>query len=207
MQQQVDFASEIALDPPVRWAGLKKFAAELVQTIVVMGVLFLSVHAVLQNFRVEGPSMQPTLTSGEFLWVNKAAYLEVNGQYVLGGPQRGDIAVLRSPDASEDIDLIKRVIGLPGDHVRIAQGAVFINDRPLDEPYIRFRAAYDYPTNDREVVVPPGRYFVLGDNRANSRDSHFGWFVPAENLIGRAWLSYWPPAAWGVMPGVAYAAP
>jgi signal peptidase I len=207
MQQQVDFASEIALAAPVRWAGLKKFAAELVQTVVVMGALFLSVHAVLQNFRVEGPSMQPTLTSGEFLWVNKAAYLEVNGQYVLGGPQRGDIAVLRSPDASEDIDLIKRVIGLPGDHVRIAQGAVFINDRPLDEPYIRFRAAYDYPTNDRDVVVPAGQYFVLGDNRANSRDSHFGWFVPAENLIGRAWLSYWPPAAWGVMPGVAYAAP
>ena len=54
-------------------------------------------------------------------------------------------------------------------------------------------------------MVPAGQYFVLGDNRPNSRDSHLGWFVPAENLVGRAWLSYWPPAAWGVMPGEAYA--
>ena len=62
-----------------------------------------------------------------------------------------------------------------------------------------------YPSTGADAVVPAGQYFVLGDNRPNSRDSHLGWFVPAENLVGRAWLSYWPPAAWGVMPGVAYA--
>jgi signal peptidase I len=185
--------------------GLKNFGREFFQTILLMVVLFLGVRGVAQNFRVEGPSMQPTLTSGEFLWVNKAAYFEWNGQYILGGPQRGDIAVLRSPDTSEDIDLIKRVIGLPGDRVRIQRGEVFINGQPLAEPYIRFQASYNYPTNDQDAVVPAGQYFVLGDNRPNSRDSHLGWFVPAENLVGRAWLSYWPPAAWGVMPGVAYA--
>ena len=173
---------------------------------VVLGVaLFFGVRILLQNFRVEGPSMSPTLTSGDFLWVNKAAYFRWNGAYVLGGPRRGDIAVLRAPDSSEDVDLIKRVIGLPGDHIRIQRGEVFINGRPLDEPYIRFSASYDYPLTSTEVVIPPGQFFVLGDNRANSRDSHFGWFVPADNLVGRAWLSYWPPADWGVTPDVAYA--
>jgi len=185
--------------------GLKNFVREFLQTILLIVVLFLGVRGVAQNFRVEGPSMQPTLTSGEFLWVNKAAYFEWGGQYVLGGPQRGDIAVLHSPDTHEDIDLIKRVIGLPGDRVRVVHGEVFINGQPLAEPYIRFQASYNYPLDGPEAVVPAGQYFVLGDNRPNSRDSHLGWFVPAENLVGRAWLSYWPPASWGVMPGVAYA--
>src|SRR5882724_1920535 len=130
--------------------GLKNFGRELVQTVLLMVVLFLGVRGVAQNFRVEGPSMQPTLTSGEFLWVNKAAYFEWNGQYVLGGPQRGDIAVLRSPDAREDIDLIKRVIGLPGDRVRVLRGEVFINGQPLAEPYIRFQASYNYPQNGED---------------------------------------------------------
>jgi len=188
-------------------SSLKGFGREFLQTTVLIVALFLGVRGLAQNFRVEGPSMQPTLMSGEFLWVNKAAYFEWNGQYILGGPQRGDIAVLRSPDTSEDIDLIKRVIGLPGDRLRIQRGEVFINDQPLAEPYIRFQASYNFPFDRHDLVVPAGQYFVLGDNRPNSRDSHLGWFVPAENLVGRAWLSYWPPAAWGVMPGVAYATP
>jgi signal peptidase I len=204
MHQDLTIPSPIQASPS-RWIGPRKFGAELLQTIVLMSVLFLAVRGVVQNFRVEGPSMQPTLTTGEFLWVNKAAYFEWNGQYILGGPQRGDIAVLRPPDTTEDIDLIKRVIGLPGDQVRVQHGQVFINGRPLDEPYITFQASYNYPPDGHDATVPAGQYFVLGDNRANSRDSHMGWFVPAENLVGRAWLSYWPPAAWGIMPGVAYA--
>src|SRR5260370_37174850 len=114
--------------------GLKNFVREFLQTILLIVVLFLGVRGVAQNFRVDGPSMQPTLTSGEFLWVNKAAYFEGNGQYILGGPQRGDMAGLRSPDTNEHIDLIKRVIGLPGDHVRIQRGEGFINGQPLAEP-------------------------------------------------------------------------
>ena len=149
--------------------------------------------------------MQPTLTTGQFLWVNKAAYFQWNGDYVLGGPQRGDIAVLRAPDSTEDIDLIKRIIGVPGDRLRIVRGEVFVNGQPLDEPYIRFQATYSYPNDGHEVTIPEHQYFVLGDNRANSRDSHFGWFVPADHLVGRAWLTYWPPAEWGLKPGAAYA--
>ena len=184
---------------------LLRLGGEVLQMMVLAVALFFGVRVLLQNFRVEGPSMSPTLTSGDFLWVNKAVYFRWNGEYVLGGPKRGDIAVLRSPDSNEDIDLIKRVIGLPGDHLRIQHGEVFINGQALEEPYIRFAATYNYPLGGGEVVVPPGQFFVLGDNRANSRDSHFGWFVPADNLVGRAWLDYWPPADWGVTPDIAYA--
>jgi signal peptidase I len=182
-------------------------AREVVQTIALMVVLFVGVRGLVQNFRVEGPSMQPTLATGQFLWVNKAAYFQVDHHFVFGGPQRGDIAVLVPPGDQEDVDLIKRVIGLPGDTLLIKQGQVWINGQPLDEPYIRFHAAYSFPADGQPLTIPEGQYFVLGDNRANSRDSHLGWLVPADNLVGRAWLSYWPPAAWGVMPGVAYAGP
>jgi signal peptidase I len=178
---------------------------EVLQTAVLMLILFVGIRGVLQNFRVEGPSMQPTLSSGQFLWVNKAAYLLFDHHFVFGGPQRGDIAVLVAPGDQENYDLIKRVIGLPGDRLLVRHGHVFINDQPLDEPYIRFAAAYDYPVTGEPITIPEGQFFVLGDNRINSRDSHLGWLVPAENLVGRAWLSYWPPAAWGVMPQVAYA--
>jgi signal peptidase I len=196
---------EIALEAPAapvplrRWAGARKFGGEVLQTLLLIGVLFFVVRGVVQNFRVEGPSMLPTLISGEFLWVNKAAYFTWNGQYLLGGPHRGDIAVLRPPDTTEEIDLIKRVIGLPGDPVRVQQGEVFINGQALVEPYVRFQAVYNYPVDGHEIVVPEGQYFVLGDNRGNSRDSHLGWFVPAANLVGRAWIGYWPPANWTII--------
>ena len=190
---------------PSRARKLNSLVRELLQMVLLAGLMFVGVRVILQNFRVEGPSMSPTLTTGDFLWVNKAAYFRWNDDYVLGGPKRGDIAVLRAPDTTDDIDLIKRVIGLPGDRLRIQHGAVFINDVPLDEPYIHFQATYDYPMGGGDITIPDGQYFVLGDNRANSRDSHFGWFVPADNLVGRAWLSYWPPADWGVTPAVAYA--
>jgi len=163
-----------------------------------MALLFCAVRIVFQNFRVEGPSMQPTLSTGELLWVNKAAYYRWDGQFILGGPQRGDIAVLHSPDPTDDVDLIKRIIGLPGDQLRVDHGRVFINDRVLTEPYIRFQASYTYPPDGHDLTVPAGQYFVLGDNRPNSRDSHFGWFVPADDLIGRTWLTYWPLADFGV---------
>jgi signal peptidase I len=92
------------------------------------------------------------------------------------------------------------VIGLPGETVRIVNGQVFINGKPLDEPYLTHHATYDLESK----VIPPGNYFVLGDNRPNSSDSHLGWFVPANNLIGKAWVSYWPPTDWGVMTAAAY---
>src|SRR5256885_643448 len=101
-------------------AAFRKFGRESLEVVLLVTLLFFAVRVVMQNFRVEGPSMQPTLRTGELLWVNKAAYFRWNGDYPIGGgPQRGDIAVLRAPDVDDDVDLIKRIIGLPGDHLRV----------------------------------------------------------------------------------------
>jgi signal peptidase I len=155
-------------------------------------VLVGTVHAVIENFRIDGTSMQPTFASGEALIVNRTAYL------LSGGPQRGDVVVFRAPP-EPNTDYIKRVIGLPGESILVQRGRVFVNGQALDEPYVHFAANYQFPGNGEPVTIPQGTYFVLGDNRPDSFDSHTGWVVPTQNLIGRAWLRYWPPAAWGVV--------
>ena len=198
-----------------RGESVRSLVWEIVQTVLLTIVIFLAVRSVVQNFRVEGASMDPTLHTGQYLLINKVLYARSDGtvvdrfvpdptpndgvNFVFGGPQRGEIIVFRSPQQS-DKDFIKRVIGMPGDGVRIVNGQVFVNSKPLDEPYIRHRASYDL----EQKSVPPGSYFVLGDNRPNSSDSHLGWFVPADNIIGKAWVSYWPPTDWGVMAAAAY---
>jgi len=203
-----------------RVAGTRKvkgggLAWELLQTIVLTLAIFLGVRSVVQNFRVEGASMEPTLNTGQYLLINKASYFHVEGtpidglvptthqggtDYIFGGPQRGDVVVFRAP-TQPDKDFIKRVIGLPGDTILVKNGQVIVNGQPLDEPYIHFSATYTYPFDGQPRQVPDGNYFVLGDNRPNSSDSHLGWFVPVDNLIGKAWVSYWPPPSWGLMPG------
>ena len=189
-------------------------AWELLQTIVLTLAIFLGVRSVVQNFRVEGASMEPTLETGQYLLISKASYFHVDGtflerflptthqgsaEYLFSGPQRGDIVVFRAP-TQPDKDFIKRVIGLPGDTVLIKNGTVFVNGEALNEPYIHYPATYTYPFDGQPKQIPDGFYFVLGDNRPNSSDSHLGWNVPVDNLVGRAWISYWPPTDWGLEP-------
>lgn len=188
-------------------------AVELTQAVLVTGLFVLGLRSVIQNFRVEGISMLPTFEGGQALVINRAAYLHVEHSplatvvpttkqgsisYVFGGPQRGDVVVFRAPP-QPDTDYIKRIIGLPGDSVLVKAGQVFIDGRALEESYIDIPASYDFPQDGRPVIVPDGNYFVLGDNRPESFDSHLGWFVPVDNLIGRAWLRYWPPSELGVV--------
>jgi signal peptidase I len=221
--QAVPISSLPEGDDPVkvtrRHAGARGLAWELLQTILLTLVIFVAVRSVVQNFRVEGASMEPTLQTGQYLLINRAAYYHLEGtpidgiipataqgslRFLFGGPERGDIAVFRAP-TQPDKDYIKRIIGLPGDTVLIKNGEVFVNGKLLDEPYIHFAASYNYPITGNPITVRDGQYFVLGDNRPNSSDSHLGWFVPVENLVGRAWLSYWPPSTWGTTPHAAYA--
>lgn len=212
--------SETEAEPETRVTVASKasrgggLAWELLQTIVLTLAIFLGVRSVVQNFRVEGASMEPTLETGQYLLISKASYFHVEGtpldhflptshqgsiDYLFGGPQRGDVVVFRAP-TQPDKDFIKRVIGLPGDTVLVKNGTVFVNGQPLSEPYIHYPATYTYPFDGQPKPVPDGYYFVLGDNRPNSSDSHLGWNVPVENLVGRAWVSYWPPTDWGMMP-------
>jgi len=194
---------------------MKSAIREVLETVLLTVLIFLMVRAVVQNFKVEGHSMEPTLYNGEYLLINKAIYWQIDLQPLaklfpqaasnqtektdlFRAPARGDIIVFRAPQ-SPDRDFIKRVIGLPGERVEVRNGKVFINGQALSEPYIDDPPLYE----EQPVVVPPDSYFVLGDHRNNSSDSHVWGVVPRENIIGVAWVSYWPPAKWGFLSGAA----
>ena len=194
--------------------GARRLAWEVIQTLFLTLVVFLAIRSVADNFRVSGASMESTFQEGQLLGVNKVVYAHVDGtlveglvpstwqgsvEYLFGGPQRGDIVVFRMR-IGRNRALVKRIIGLPGDRVLIEAGGLFVNGQPVDEPYVHFPDQESYPGDGEPIEVPDGSYFVLGDNRPESSDSREGWFVPVENLVGRAWLSYWPPERWGVVP-------
>jgi len=166
--------------------GWGRVILDVVETLLLSVVLFLAINAVSARVRVDGFSMHPTLENGEFILVNKLAYR-------LGEPSRGDIVVFRFPLDPQQ-DLIKRVIGLPGDRVAMRNGELSINDEPIPETYIA--AAPDYTG---EWVVPAGSIFVLGDNRNDSSDSHSWGMLPLQNVIGKAVVIYWPPPDWALL--------
>lgn len=173
--------------PPEKGAGFRKFLLDVIETIGLSLILFLGINAVSARIRVESISMQPTLFAGDYVIVNKIAYK-------VGAPKRGDVIVFRFPPDPDREPYIKRIIGLPGDHVHIENGRVTINGELLNEPYLRV-------TTDRggDWTVPEDSLFVMGDNRNNSSDSRAWGMVPEENIIGRAVLIYWPPDQWGVL--------
>jgi signal peptidase I len=121
--------------------------------------------------------MLPSLQPGQLLLVNRTAFW-------FGRPHRGDLVVFRAP-TGPGRDFVKRVIGLPGDSVLVDAGRVEVNGQALDEPYVRFPADYSYPPDGQPTIVPADSYFVLGDNRPESADSHLGWLVPSQNLVGQ----------------------
>jgi signal peptidase I len=147
-------------------------------------VLFLAINAISSRIRVKSISMQPTLYEKDFVIVNKLAYQ-------LGEPNRGDIIIFDHPFNKDTEPYIKRVIGLPGETVKVENGQVFINDFPLQEPYIKAPPSYK-----GTWTIPPDTLFVLGDNRNNSSDSHQWGTVPLENVIGKALLVYFPISHW-----------
>ena len=167
--------------------GILRFLLDVVETLILSVVLFAAINAVSARIRVDGASMEPTLQSGEFVIVNKLAY-------ILGRPAIGDVIVFHFPRDPEQ-EYIKRVIGLPGDHVEVLGGQVYVNGQPLVEDYIAAAPAY----GDNTWNVPEDALFVLGDNRNNSSDSHNWGYVPLDYVIGKAVIVYWPPTEWGVL--------
>ncbi len=167
---------------------MRTFLRELAITFAMALVIFIGLQASFQTFVVVGCSMEPNVQWGQRLVVNKAAYF-------FHEPQIGDVIVFH-PVSSQQADYIKRIIALPGDTVEIRDEKVYVNGSPLDEPYIEDPPRYTMP----QVEVPEDSYFVLGDNRNNSNDSHTGWTVPRQNIIGKVWISIWPPGQWKLTP-------
>ena len=168
---------------------------DLIETMVLVTIAFLVVNALIGRFRIEQVSMQPNLHEGEYVIVDKVSY-------GFRQPERGEIIVLKNPNPGQP-DLIKRVIGLPGETIDVRGGQVHVNGQPLTEPYIKQPMASDYPAKELQA----GQYFVMGDNRNNSEDSRIFGARPASDIVGRAWIIYWPPADWQVLSHPTYAAP
>jgi signal peptidase I len=168
---------------------MKAFLRELAITLGLALAIFLLLQTTIQSSIVEGSSMQPGLEDGQRLIVVKTVYH-------FREPQRGDIIIVHPPIATEK-QWVKRVIGLPGDTVEIKDHTVFVNNIALIEPYIKDKPNYIM----KPYTVEEGHFFVLGDNRNNSTDSHYRWTVPEENIVGEVWLRLWPLSDWGLIHG------
>ncbi len=183
---------------------------ETLQTVLLALLLFAALQGSIQNYRVEGASMEPTLKSREYLLVNKLVYYRIDKArlarylpfidaepgdvaYLFHPPQRGDIVVFHYPrDPSRDF--VKRVIGVPGDTVEIRQGRVYVNDLPLEERYVSELGR----TSLARETLGAEQYFVLGDNRPHSNDSKDWGTVPLEDMVGSGWITYWPLSQLGI---------
>jgi len=169
-----------------------KILREVGITILIAVAVFVLLRLTVQSYTVVMSSMEPNFQEGECIMVNKVCYRS-------SGPQRGEVIVF-DPSFDSEYPFIKRVIGLPGETVEIKDGKVSINGTPLNEEYIMAPPNYTMPVTE----VPENEYFVLGDNRNNSTDSSKGWTVPQDNIIGKAWLTYWPPSKLGIVKHYSY---
>ena len=186
-----------------------RLVREVVETGIFALLMFLAVRMVVQNFRVEGLSMDPTYRTGQYVLVNKALYTRLNlpfvnadgeGRYVFHAPRRGDVVVFEPPIANRgDRDFIKRVIGEPGDHVVVRDGRVWVNDRLLDERYIPGVQTTCFG-QWCDITLGEDEYFVMGDNRPNSSDSRYWGPVKGGSIVGKAWLIYLPFSDFGPAP-------
>lgn len=193
-----------------------RLTRELVETAIFALFMFLAVRTVVQNFRVEGMSMDPTYETGQYLLVNKALYTRLNlnaisnvipfwdsdneRRYLFHAPERGEVVVFEPPIPNRgDRDFIKRVIGVPGDQVQLRDEQVYVNGTLLSEPYLNGIKTTCFGQYC-DLTLGADQYFVMGDNRNNSSDSRFWGPVPGGNIVGKAWLIYLPFGDFGPAP-------
>lgn len=172
---------------------MKSFFFEALETLLLGVGAFLVLQASVQNFRVQGESMDPTLINQQHLLVSKVAYAAspfqngTDAGYLFNPPKRGDVVVFHLADRTS-ADLVKRVVGLPGETVEMRDGRVYVDGALLKEPYLAGFDDSDVPAE----TVPEGHYYMLGDNRSVSYDSRSLGAISMSQIIGKAWLSYWP---------------
>lgn len=166
--------------------GVLEFIAILAAAIIVAYFLQLFV---VKPFQIPSESMEHTIDVGDRILVNRVAYR-------FGSIKRGDIVVFLSP-SEPGVDIVKRVIAIGGDTIEVRRGQVILNDVPQYEPYVNPGDTSSFA----KITIPPGNVFVMGDNRSNSQDSRFmrpPW-LPEDNIIGKAFLIYWPPGRIGTL--------
>ena len=171
---------------------MKSQVREFLIMAVVAAVIFVGMQLTVQSAIVYGQSMEPNFWDQQRLIVSKVVYQ-------VHTPERGDVIVFHPPSAPDEDNFIKRIIGLPGEYIEMRDGDVFVhqpdgNVIKLSEPYISEPAMVTYTS----TPIGEGEYFVLGDNRNRTNDSRNGWLVPDEAIIGKAWISIWPPSLWGM---------
>jgi len=163
----------------LRWRSVANLALQLAVLALLIAAFFVRMP------QVSGLSMEPHIRSGEYVLINTFAYR-------LGPPHRGEIVAFRHEGDARAV-FIKRVVGLPGERIRIVRGQVYLNGAKLDEPYVQH-------ADDRsfgETTVPAASVYVLGDNRVESEDSRFFGPVSDDRLMGRAVAGIWPPRMLG----------
>ncbi len=223
--------SSMSVEQPEEAGSIGGTVRELLETVLFILLIFFIVRGLVQNFRIDGSSMEPNLHNDQYILVNKVVFFHFDSNaplrllpgyrnlpshtiYPVRMPDRGDVVVLEAPSSDYDDtekDYIKRVIGLPGETVLIRDGKVYVDGELLDEPYLPPNQRTDCGTGGlcESYVVPPNTVVVLGDNRGNSQDSR-SWNaepgLPLDHIVGRAWVSYWPQDRWGVIPAPTYAA-
>ncbi len=187
---------------------MARVGREIIEAVVLAAVVFMLLQVTVRNFKVDGSSMDPTLEDGQYLLVNRLVYLRVeldrlakivpfwkagegSSRHAIHAPKRGEVIVFEFPDSNPNNpkkDFVKRVVGLPGETMRMFDGKVFVNEEVLDEPYLSQK---DH-SNASEITLGAGEYYVLGDNRAHSNDSRSWGAVPDANIRGKVWMVYWP---------------
>jgi len=163
---------------------LKKILRDVGITILIAIAIFAFLRVSFQGYMVRGSCMLPGIENQDWVMVSKASYFSSD-------PQHGDIIILEPPIPANH-PFIKRVIAVPGDTIEVKDGKVYLNDIALTEPYVSDPPRYTLPARE----IPEGEYFVLGDNRNSADDSHIWGTVPGENIIGKAWVIYWPLERW-----------
>lgn len=176
------------VDKPSYLDNFKNSAIELIEFVaIVFAVLMIIRVFAAEPHKVSGSSMVPNFHDADFIITNKLATR-------LSEPVRGEVVILQDP-LDKNFVFIKRIIGLPTDTLKISDGNVYINNNLLKEPYLPqgiITRGQSFLRDDKEIIIPEGNYFVMGDNRGNSSDSREWGFLKKELIIGQAFLRYWP---------------
>ncbi|PIR65186.1 MAG: signal peptidase I [Candidatus Pacebacteria bacterium CG10_big_fil_rev_8_21_14_0_10_36_11] len=181
------------------------FFTDLMETVVISASIFLIVYLFfLQPHQVNGQSMVPNFQNGEYVLTDKISYK-------IGNPKRGDIVVFHAPEAAHcaqgtGCDFIKRILAVPGDTLEVKNNAIYVNGKQLPEPYIPadFKVLPGNYTKNGPVVMGPNNYFASGDNRPYSSDSRTWGPITKQDIVGKVFFRYWPPAVMGPIHSATY---